>query len=351
MPAGYHRLRIDGLPGATLVVAAPRTCWRPPALAGDGGVFGPAVQLYALRSEDNWGIGDFGDLARLVEQWGARGAGIVGVNPLHALFGHNPAHISPYSPSSRQWLNPIYIDVEAIPEMRHCAAAQRLVRSAAFQRRLERLRASELVDHAGVAAAKRQVLRLLYDSFRAGPLARNDARARAFRAFQRDGGAGLRRFAQFEALQAQFHEADATVWGWPVWPDGWRNCDSARVAEHAQAHAEAIEFHEYLQWIADAQLARAQALALERGMSVGLYLDLAVSVDRAGADTWSHAATYALDASIGAPPDEFNREGQAWGLPPLRPDRLRASGYRVVIAPCAPTCAMPARFASTTSWA
>ncbi|HEY3634957.1 MAG TPA: malto-oligosyltrehalose synthase [Caldimonas sp.] len=331
LPAGYHRLRVDGVPGEALVIAAPRRCWRPPALADDGRVFGPAVQLYALRSDENWGIGDFGDLARLVEQWGARGAGIVGLNPLHALFGHNPAHVSPYSPSSRQRLNPIYIDVEAVAELRGCAAAQRLVRSAAFQHRLERLRASELVDYPGVAAAKQQVLALLYESFRAGALARNDARALAFRAFQREGGAGLRRFAQFEALQARFHSADAAVWGWPVWPEGWRDPASARVAEDARAQLTEIEFYEYLQWIADAQLARAQKVADERGMPVGLYLDLAVSVDRGGADAWSHAATYALGASIGAPPDDFNREGQAWGLPPLRPDRLRATGYRIVV--------------------
>ncbi|MEP7138435.1 MAG: malto-oligosyltrehalose synthase [Caldimonas sp.] len=331
LPAGYHTLRIDGIDGETLVIAAPPRCWRPAALAGEGRVFGPALQLYALRSDDNWGIGDFGDLARVVEQWGARGAGIVGLNPLHALFGHNPAHISPYSPSSRQHLNPIYIDVEAVVELRSCIEAQQHVRSAAFQERLERLRAAPLVDYPGVAAAKREVLELLYAHFRRREIAVGSERARAFRAFQLAAGRELRRFALFETLQARFHREDASVWGWPVWPEAWRDPQAAPVLEFEATHGEAIEFHEYLQWQAEVQLERAAAQGRSRGMAVGLYLDLAVSVDRAGADTWSNAQSYALEASVGAPPDEFNQQGQAWGLPPLRPDRLRAGRYRVFV--------------------
>ncbi|MEO8310084.1 MAG: malto-oligosyltrehalose synthase [Caldimonas sp.] len=331
LPAGYHRLRVDGVAGATLLVAAPARCWRPPALERKRRVFGPAVQLYALRSDDNWGIGDFSDLVRLVEQWGARGAGIVGLNPLHALFGHNPAHISPYSPSSRQRLNPIYIDVEAVAELRACDAAQRLVRSAGFQARLARLRASELIDHVGVAAAKGEVLRLLYAYFREHVLGDDVERARAFRAFQRAGGRELRCFALFEAVQAERHAADPAIWGWPVWPEAWHDPEAEPVVAFAATHLAEVEFHEYLQWLAEEQLARAAAQAKAIGMAVGLYLDLAVSVDRAGADAWSHADTYALGASVGAPPDEFNPQGQAWGLPPLRPDRLRASGYRIVV--------------------
>ncbi len=334
LPAGYHRLRIDGIAGATFVVAAPARCWRPQALDKKGRVFGPAVQLHALRSDDNWGIGDFSDLVRLVEQWGARGAGIIGLNPLHALFGHNPAHISPYSPSSRQRLNPIYIDVEAVAELRACESAQRYVRSAEFQARLARLRASELIDHVGVAAAKGEVLALLYAHLREhvlGESGESGDRAQAFRAFQRAGGRELRRFALFEAVQAERHAADPAIWGWPVWPEEWHDPEAAPVTRFAEEHLAEVEYHEYLQWLAEEQLARAAAQAEARGMAVGLYLDLAVSVDRAGADAWSHADAYALAASVGAPPDEFNPQGQGWGLPPLRPDRLRASGYRIVV--------------------
>ncbi len=325
LPSGYHRLSVAGLPGETLLIAAPPRCYRPPALADGGRVWGPAVQLYALRSERNWGIGDFGDLAKLVELAAERGAGIIGLNPLHALFPHNPAHASPYSPSSRLQLNVLYVDVEAIEEFRECEAAQRRVRSAEFQARLAELRAAPLVDYAGVAAAKFEILELLYAHFRArGPSA-------AFRAYQEKSGRALRLHATYEALQAHFHARSSAAWGWPAWPEAFRDHDSPEVARFAAEHLERIEYYEYLQWQAELQLAQASERCRARGLAVGLYLDLAVSVDRAGSDTWTQQECYALGASVGAPPDEFNPNGQNWGLPPLRPDRLRASGYRLLI--------------------
>ena len=331
LPAGYHKLAIEGLAGEVLVVAAPARCYRPRALVDGGRVWGPAVQLYALRSERNWGIGDFGDLARLVEQWGERGAGIIGMNPLHALFPHNPAHASPYSPSSRLQLNVLYIDVEAIEDFRECEAAQRRVRSAEFQARLAQLRETPLVDYPGVAAAKLEILELLYAHFRERHLKAASARGQVFRDFQAQSGRPLRRHALYEALQAHFHARVATVWGWPVWPKAYRDHDSAEVARFAEKYVERIEYYEYLQWQAERQLARASERCRALGLAVGLYLDLAVSVDRAGSDAWTNQEMYASGASVGAPPDEFNPNGQNWGLPPLRPDRLREGGYRFFI--------------------
>lgn len=331
LPAGYHTLRVDGLAGETLVIAAPARCYRPPALGDSGRVWGPAVQLYALRSERNWGIGDFGDLARLIEQWAGLGADIIGVNPLHALFPHNPAHASPYSPSSRLQLNVLYLEVEAIDDFRECEEAQRLVRSAAFQARLTRLRESPLVDYPGVAAAKLEILGKLYVHFRERHLGANGPRARAFREFQKKGGAALRIHALFDALQAHFHAGDAAVWGWPAWPPACRDHTNAEVARLGDTFPERVEYHEYLQWQTRLQLARLGERCIKHGLAVGLYLDLAISVDSAGSDAWSHRECYALGASVGAPPDDFNPNGQDWGLPPLRPDRLRRSGYRLFI--------------------
>jgi (1->4)-alpha-D-glucan 1-alpha-D-glucosylmutase len=331
LPVGYHRLGIEGHAGETLIISAPPHCYRPPALQGDGRVWGPAVQLYALRSRRNWGIGDFSDLVQLLHQVAPRGAGIVGLNPLHALFPHNPAHASPYSPSSRLMLDVLYIDVEAVEEFRDCEAAQRLVQSPEFQARLSALREAPLVDYPGVAAAKFEVLELLHAHFRAQQIAGNSAGAAAFEAFRAERGAALRRHALFEALQAHFHEADGSVWGWPVWPEAYRDPRSPEVARFAQAQAERVGYFEYLQWQAARQLERANAQCAALGMAVGLYLDLAVSVDRAGSDTWCEGALFAHGASVGAPPDEFNPNGQGWGLPPLRPDKLRASGYRFFI--------------------
>ena len=333
LPVGYHRLSLEGHAGETLLIAAPAHCYRPPALADDGRVWGPAVQLYALRSRRNWGIGDFGDLAQLAQQAAERGAGIIGLNPLHALFSHNPAHTSPYSPSSRQALCVLYIDVEAVDDYRDCETAQRLVQSPDFQQRLSALRETVLVDYPGVAAAKFEVLELLYAHFRSTHLdaAVKTPEAGAFEAFRASGGVALRNHALFEALQAHFHAADGSVWGWPVWPESYRDPASPDVAAFAEANAERIGFHEYLQWQATRQLVRANDQCEAAGMAVGLYFDLAVSVDRAGSDAWTEQTVFVHGASVGAPPDEFNPNGQGWGLPPLRPDRLRASGYRFFI--------------------
>ncbi|MDX1375286.1 MAG: 4-alpha-glucanotransferase, partial [Burkholderiales bacterium] len=330
LPAGYHRLRVgEAEAEAALVLAAPPRCWRPAALEDGTRLWGPAVQLYALRSARNWGMGDFGDLLRLVERCAERGAGIVGVNPLHALFPHNPAHVSPYSPSSRVMLNVLYLDVEAIADYGEADEVQRLVRSAEFQARLARLREAETVDYPGVAAAKFEVLERLYAQFRQRHLvlARPTQRAQAFRDFQAARGEALRRHATFEALQAHFHAADASVWGWPAWPEAYRDHDSQAVAAFCTEHLERIEYFEYLQWQVSIQLERIAARCEALGMEVGLYLDLAVSVDRAGSDAWTYRECYALGARVGAPPDDFNLSGQDWGLPPFRPEALRRLHY------------------------
>ena len=334
LEAGYHRLRIEGLRAETLLLASPGACYRPPAVRGGGRVWGAAVQLYSLRSPRNWGIGDFSDLEELVVHMAGQGADIVGLNPLHALFASTPMHASPYSPSSRLQLNALYIDVEAVDDFAGCAPARERVHSPGFQARLAALRAAPLVDYAGVAAAKFEVLALLFADFctRHLPLeGAPDGTGEGFLAFVAERGEALRQHALFETLQGHFLAADPAAWDWRAWPGAYRDPDSAEVTAFAVAHAQRLQFHQYLQWLATRQLARAAARCNALGMGVGLYMDLAVSVDRAGSDSWARQQGFAEGASVGAPPDEFNPAGQHWGLPPLRPDRLRAEGYRLFI--------------------
>jgi (1->4)-alpha-D-glucan 1-alpha-D-glucosylmutase len=328
-PLGYHRLAVTagGRPlCAARFIVVPDRCYEPEAIQGNGRVWGATVQLYAVRSERNWGIGDFTDLRRLVEQWGYRGAGIVGVNPLHALYPHNPAHCSPYSPSSRLFFNALYLDVEAIDDFRESESARAVARSPEFAARLQRLRDAELVDYPAVAAAKRAVLEALYAHFRARHLCEETIRAAAFRAFQERGGSALRRHALFDALQERFVRDDPNVWGWPAWPQQYHDPDSPAVAAFAREAVARIEFFEYLQWQVDIQLALVGRRATELRLGVGVYQDLAVSVDRGGAEVWGNRGLYAR-ASVGAPPDDFALTGQDWGLPPAIPTRLQEAAY------------------------
>jgi len=332
---GYHRLAIlqDGVVlGEASFIVVPDRCFRPEAVENEGRVWGAAVQLYAVRSACNWGMGDFTDLGTLLAQWGARGAGVVGVNPLHALFPHNPEHASPYSPSSRCFVNVLYLDVEAVSDFAECEEANTLARAAEFQARLKALRDTDLVDYAGVAEVKLPMLERCFAHFRSAHLAKGTQRAQAFRAYQTVYSRALRRQALFEALQERFHREDAQVWGWPVWPQAYRDPAAPEVARFAESHAERVEFYEYLQWQAELQLEAVGRRSMELGLGIGLYQDLAVSVDRGGAEAWANQDLYAIAASVGAPPDDFNQRGQDWGLPPLVPERLRAAAYAPFIA-------------------
>jgi (1->4)-alpha-D-glucan 1-alpha-D-glucosylmutase len=305
----------------------PAPAWRPRDLRGDGRRWGIQVQLYGLRSARNWGIGDFTDLAELIDGAAALGAAAVGINPLHSLFPARPERASPYSPSSRLFLNPLYLDVEAVADFEHCEAARRRVDSDASQTRLRALRGAARVDYAGVAEAKYPVLELLYACFRDVCLANPDhPRTRAFREFQRARGQSLRRFSTFHALAEEYRQTD-----WRDWPLSMHDPDGAAIAAFVRRHGERVEYHEYLQWQADWQLRAAAELARERGMSVGLYSDLAVGADPTGAETWAHQNTTVRGATVGAPPDRLNLKGQDWGLPPPDPWAWREQGYAAFI--------------------
>ncbi len=325
---GYHRIAIlrgGAAIGEGILIVAPDACYLPPAIAAGARIWGASLQLYGVRSERNAGIGDFTDLAVAVEAWAERGGGIVGTSPLHSLSLRDPGNASPYSPGSRLFVNPIYIDVEAVEDFRELGE-----HDAAFVRRWhdekERLRAAAQVDYAAVAAAKRAMLGKCHASFAKRHMARGTRRARAFAQFRATRGQALRRHAIHEALE-ELHRAK-----WPKWPEDHRDPASEGTRRFAEEHAEDVVFHEYLQWQADIQLAAAHARAREAGMTVGLYADLAISVAGDGSEAWANQGGYALGVNVGAPPDEFNPRGQNWGLPPLSPRRLTESGYAPFIA-------------------
>ncbi len=327
---GYHQLEIktvDGAEATSCLIVAPGACYEPPAFEQQQKAWGVSLQLYSLRSGRNWGIGDFGDLCSAIDILAPLGVDVIGVNPLHTLFAHQPEKASPYSPSSRDHLNPVYLDVEKIEDYADCGQAQALVKSEGFQATLRTLREDESVNYSGVWAAKLQVLEMLYQSFRHEHLDFNSERAAAFRQFQHDGAEDLFRFALFEALQQYFHAADSRCTRWQQWPRDYQDPDSRLTAEWAERNVEAIEFHQYLQWITDRQLAAVDACCRRNGMSIGIYRDLAVGNEKSAAEYWAEPELYAPGTGIGAPPDDFSSDGQNWELPPLKPPSVNANFY------------------------
>ncbi len=321
LPPGYHRLEVTAgnlAPAAMALIVTPEQAFGSADL-GRGRLWGLTLPLYGLRSEANWGIGDFGDLAALATLMAPLGAGLVGINPVHALFPPLAERISPYAPSSRRFLNVLLISIErAVRLLGGLPAAE-----AEAGQMLERARASELVDYPAIAALKLQALERLYRVFTrdSGP---NRA---AFERFRAAAGPSLERHAVFEALLEHLVSLDPACRCWRHWPADYQRPDSPAVAAFAARHADRVGFFQFLQWLADEQLGQAQAEARAAGMPVGLYLDLAVGVDPDGAEAWADPLTVAGRVRIGAPPDDFSPKGQDWGLAPLAPLALRDQAY------------------------
>lgn len=311
LPLGYHRLTLTDANGVTeevpMIVAPER------AFGGDfdrGWLL--AVQLYSVRSDRNWGIGDFTDLANLVRLAKQLGADGVGLNPLHVLFDDHPADCSPYSPNSRLFLNPLYIDVEAIAEF-----SADLVPDAAAT--AARLREGDRVPYADMAALKWLALRAAFDSFTKSA---SGVRRNAFDAFRAERAPLLSRFACFEVLRHRFNAP------WWEWPQEWQQPDEAKCAELRNGpDKREVEFVEFVQWTADSQLHAAKELAGQLGMRVGLYLDVAVGVQSNGFDAWNEQMAISRHLAVGAPPDVLNTIGQDWGLAGFNAGGLEAQSF------------------------
>ena len=325
---GYHQLTlIKGKKSwQTRIIVAPRRCYLPPALEAGEKRWGALVQLYTVRSEQNWGIGDFGDLDQLLVQLAERGGDFVGLNPLHALYPASAGFASPYSPSSRRWLNVIYIDVSQVADFQQSAAAQKWWKSARTQKALTKAREAELVDYEAVMTLKLAALRHAWAHFQARDSQSEEHQSWA--AFVREGGDSLRYQAAYDGIQLERQADKAQQGGWPAWPEAWRNSQLPEVQQWCAQHEEEIAFWQWLQWLAQQQFAGCWTHSQALGMSVGLYRDLAVGVAEGSAETWHDPELYRLKASVGAPPDRLGPLGQNWGLPPMDPHVMKARGYQ-----------------------
>ncbi|HEX3459212.1 MAG TPA: 4-alpha-glucanotransferase [Candidatus Baltobacteraceae bacterium] len=332
LPLGYHRLTASDSRRESVcrLIVVPGRCYLPPAME-DGRVWALSTQLYALRSKRDWGIGDFGDLAAFSAHAGSAGASAVGLNPLHALYPSNPTSASPYSPSSRLFLNVLYIDVEGVLEQGSSPEVRALAESAEFRARAAALRDASLVNYRGVASLKLEVLALLHRLFRASrERDPGSSPAVEFALFVERGGEALYRLAVYEALSEALRARDSSLYGWQSWPAEFRSADSVAVSEFARAHAERVEFFLYLQWLAEQQLG--EAFVAARAGGVAFYRDLAVGSDLGGADAWGDRVAFITQASLGAPGDMHNDAGQFWGLAPLSPRGLCEQGYAPLAA-------------------
>lgn len=331
LPTGYHRLALrSGLSHwRCQVIIAPARCYEPEALKSGRKLWGATVQLYTLRSPHNWGIGDFGDLSLMIQGTAKQGGAFVGLNPIHALYPAMPAWASPYSPSSRRWLNVIYIDVGTLEDFQQSDEAQLWWCRPETQTRLSALRDSEWVDYPGVMALKLKGLEFAFRQFTARP--KEDAQRRAFEAFAVEGGQSLQLQATFDALHRYLTLNGHVSEGWQQWPEPYRRSDNAEVQQFSRQHQQEILFFSWLQWLAARQFEECYRLSRRLRMAIGLYRDLAVGVSTGGMETWSDRTLYCLQATVGAPPDRLGPQGQNWCLPPQDPNVLIDRAYEPFI--------------------
>jgi glycogen operon protein len=297
-PGRYRMTREDRPDAVCRLTIAPATCFAPQALTDGRRLFGLSAQLYALARQADQGVGDFTTLGRLGAAAAREGAAVVSINPLHMLFEQDRERASPYYPSDRRFLDPIYLDLDQIPGAAVDAAAR------------SRLAGGADIDYPAVWALKAAALEA---AFAAGP--EPDGLA----AFIAAGGAALEAFAAFQAI-AETRPGQP----WRAWPAPLRDPNGAAVRDFAEASRQRVRFHQYAQWLCERQLAEAARVA--GGLELGVCRDLAVGAAPDGAEAWATAALLADGVSIGAPPDAFSADGQVWGLPPLSPLRLEASG-------------------------
>ena len=343
---GYHTLRLILSHGGREHVAIQRRIIVPPTCVtvhellgrvptptmgsdpnGDRRAFGVGVNLYSVRSARNWGVGDLTDLESICRWVASIGGAFVGINPLHATANRGDA-VGPYSPISRLFRNPLYLDAERVLEGTSIAKLE--VVDEALRGRLNALRSAPRVPYEAAMSLKETVLAATFDAWRHAP--EEMARRRELIDYQVEHEPWLTNFATFAALAEHLRERNPTgdAWqDWRRWPEELRDSRSATVRRFQEQHADRIAFHRWLQFELDRQLG-VVARSARDGLDIGLYQDLALGTVPDGADTWAYPEVFAAGASIGAPPDPYTSSGQCWNLAPLDPRALSVDGYRYV---------------------
>jgi len=321
---GHTRLR-----KRSKLIITPDTCYIPAELE-KGRAWGLSVNLYALKSERNWGIGDFSDLEKIVRWTSDMKGSFVGVGPLHVIPNTKPFGVSPYSPISRLYKNFIYLDLEKVPDVMGYEDERKLIGSKKFRKELDELRRAALVHYEKISLMKEEVLRNAFNFFYRKHFSRDTTRGQDFKRYVREEGACLESFSLFMALSEHMKKTKG-VYTWQEWPEAYNDVAGKASQSFRRTHRKAILFYQYVQWLIDHQLREIAGEAGTRGMRIGMYYDLAIGSVGCGSDAWNYKNVIAGGADVGAPPDDFSPEGQKWGFPPLIPEKLRDTGYELFI--------------------
>ena len=323
---GYHKLvlKLGNAQSETRLILCPDRAYQPELLDNEGRASGIAISVYSLRSRRNWGCGDFTDLRHFTD-WARKYTGVsfIALNPLHSIPNRQPYNTSPYLPNCSFYRNALYLDVEAIEDVRSSAEAQQLLASDSIREEFEQLRRSKYVEYEKVYALKLRFLALGFDEYL------NGSRSPEFQSYVKTEGDLLDIYATYCALDESIHQQNPDIWIWPDWPEEFKDPKSEAVGAFRRENRKRIEFHKWVQWQVDRQLAAAQQHAKDIGLAIGLYHDLALATDRCGSDLWAHRRFYVAGCRVGSPPDDFSPSGQDWAFPPPNSLAHKLDGYRL----------------------
>ncbi len=336
MEIGYHEISVSLIgknkKATASLIIVPDKCYMPTALEAEKKVFGYPIQLYSLKSKTNWGIGDYSDLKKMVDVSIKTGAAFIGVNPLTALFQDNPDDASPYFPCSRMFLNPIYVDMEIVPEAKDNEAFEELKACPIFKDHLLKARESDTVDYRKVAAIKKQAFKILFKKFRETHFDDEGnaitKRGHDFEAFLKEKGEALENFALFQTLRNEASKIKKSMM-WREWEKSHQKPNTKELKQFLKDNEMKILRICYQQFVAYEQFQ--SVLKKIEKLPLGLYTDMPVGVSDNSAEVWSNQEVFMTGVTTGAPPDTFNLNGQDWSLAPFNPRMLKKTGFKAFI--------------------
>ena len=329
---GYHDLSFSykdkigrDVVQKTHLISAPEKCYDGLGVSEGKKTWGVPVQLYEQNGQNNIGIGNYSDLAQIGYILGKNGAGLLGVNPLHASRCDHPENASPYSPDSRMFFNYIYLDVTAIPEFKNSPEIQAYFDSSDFQYKVKRNRRKSHVDYTVTQELVDDILHKCYEKFKNNE-EENREEHNLYNVFCDSQDGILDMYATFRAMSAYFAKQKPQPLDWTCWPDDYKNPNSHVFKRFVEEHADEIGFYKYAQWQCNKQLAEVKDVCLNAGMKIGLYMDMAVGASPKGFEAWYYNGLF-IDGSAGAMADELSPTGQKWNVLGFNPLKLQELGY------------------------
>ncbi len=330
---GYYNLKVEEEGGdkkaESFIIYAPKYCYLPQFIKNKEHIFGVSLMMYALKSENSIGIGDFGDLEEIVKLTAKNGGDVVGLSPLGAMSPYTlpksilnmfKGDVSPYRTLSRLFINYAYISLKDVEDYKNSADVLSFMNDEGVKNEIRRLNESDKVLYTPVLMLKLKILTMMYKEFiKNGSIERKNE----FLRYKDEKGEELYNLCLFEALL----ERNRGVPFWRFWMDGTDDINSLVTRKFADENKERIDVFAYCHWLADLQLKKLQNLAIELGMKVGLYTDMPIGAASNGAEVWENTEAYVLDAGIGAPADPMRPRGQSWGFTPYHPHVLRKQKY------------------------